>query len=325
MGKELTLFTGTTGLNNIVDPVRLEYNEETGVTELSEAINVEIDSSGRISRSKGFTLLSSGDYHSMCPFDCGGHTLVVKSNYGLVSIDQFGNVADVYLSLGDSNARMDYEIASDGLITYVYYVNGHDTGKVYDRTRSAWTTNTYIGPDSTKYLEDPPVGHLLCLFNGRMYVAMNNAVYASEQHNFGKFNFEENYVILPGRIAFIDSVPDGLFISDAYSTYWLAGTDLMPSSSGEAFRIKKVSSKPIVQGTGVKTDAEALGLDISGQVILVWTDYGLCVAGPGGYFRNLTINNLKRRTPAEGNNYLPDSTYGSSIILNDEQIVTTFI
>ena len=325
MPLQIRLFSGTTGLNNRIDPVRLSFDREAGIAELSEAVNITIDSSGRVNRQKGYTLLTSGDFHSMCPFDCGGYTLAVRANVGLIAIDEHGNTTTVNASINSANGvTMDYEMASDGSKKFIYYMNGFDKGRVFDRTHYEWETGDYVGPDTTKALDDPPVGHLLCLFNGRMYVAINNVVYASERLNFGKFNYEDGYLLFPGRIAFLGRVSDGLFISDSFSTYFLRGQDLMPDGGVEPFALEKISDKPIVTGTCSRTEAENIGLDITGEVMLVWTDYGCFAAGSGGYFRNMTRDKLIRRIPAQGYNYLPDSTAGASIILNDEQFITTF-
>jgi len=50
---EITVFSGATGINNIVDPVRLKFDPDTGIGELAEAVNVVIDQTGRISRKHG--------------------------------------------------------------------------------------------------------------------------------------------------------------------------------------------------------------------------------------------------------------------------------
>jgi len=321
MSKTVNLFTGSTGLNNKVDPVRLRFDPETGISELSEAVNVEIESSGRTGRQSGYNELVSGSFKSLCPFDCGGYSLVLQNGSSLVAVDEGGTLLNVRSNLTD--AYLDYEIASDGVKNYVYYLNGHERGKVYDRTHEAWEGLDYVGPDTTKQFDDPPNGHLLTLFNGRMYVADDNVIYASESHDFSKFNMEENYIPFPGRITLLEHMRDGIFVSDVYSTYFLSGGDILRADN--SFSLLRVGDKSIIPHSGVRCAAENIGLDFSGEVILAWSNFGCYVLAPGGYFKNHTINKLIRRIPAQGNNYLPDSNHGASIILNNEQLISTFI
>lgn len=321
MPLQIRLFSGTTGLNNRIDPVRLSFDRETGIAELSETANIRIDPTGRPSRQKGYTKLASGNFSNLCKFDCGGYTLAIKDGTTLVAVDEDGNYTNVRTGL-TSGAYMDYEKASDGSKDYIYYLNGNERGRVYDRTNYDWSAGTYYGPDTTKGFSDPPNGHLLTLYNGRMYIADGNAIYASEPHDFTKYNLAEGYILFPGKITFLDNVDGGIFVSDASSIYFLAGDDILHSD--RQFALKKLYDRPIIRGTGVKTMAENLRLDVIGEVIIAWTDFGCMVLGPNGYCRNHTIEKLIRRTPAEGNNYLPDSNNGASIIINNEELVTTF-
>jgi len=317
---EINLFNGSSGLNNKIDPVRHRFDPETGIAELSEAINVEIESSGRIGRISGFNELVSGSFKSLCPFDCGGYSLVLQDGSLLKAVDHLGTLTGVRSSMSD--AYLDYEMASDGLKNYVYYLNGHERGRVYDMVSYTWTALDYVGPDTTKVFDDPPNGHLLTLYNGRMYIAMDNTIYASEPNDYGKFQMEENYIPFPGKITLLEHMDDGLFVSDDYSVYSLLGGDILRLD--DSFKLKKVGDKPIIRGNHARCMAENIGMDFAGEIVLAWTDFGCMVLGPGGYYKNHTFNKLFRRVPAEGTNYLPDSAYGASIVMNNVQLISTF-
>ena len=77
MAAPVTIFSGTTGLNNTADQVRLDFNLETGIVDLSEAVNVRIDNTGRPGRRDGFTLRHGGNFHS----------LFTRGNTGYVGLD----------------------------------------------------------------------------------------------------------------------------------------------------------------------------------------------------------------------------------------------
>ena len=74
MGSPVTIFSGTTGLNTVVDPVRLPYDSNAGVSDLGVAVNIKIDDSGRPGRVDGFVSLESGGFHSL--FCDGGDCFV---------------------------------------------------------------------------------------------------------------------------------------------------------------------------------------------------------------------------------------------------------
>ena len=61
----LPLLNGTTGLNNRVDPLRVKYSAESGVSDLVTGINITIDQTGMPHSRDGKTVISNGNFHSV--------------------------------------------------------------------------------------------------------------------------------------------------------------------------------------------------------------------------------------------------------------------
>ena len=61
----IKLFTGASGLNTKVDPVRVQFNAAAGVSDLSSAVDITIDNTGRPGRRLGWNLKTVGELHSL--------------------------------------------------------------------------------------------------------------------------------------------------------------------------------------------------------------------------------------------------------------------
>mgnify|MGYP001820210685 CR=1 FL=1 len=321
MGEEISLFKGSTGLNNKVDPVRLVFNLETGVTELSLAVNVKVDPSGRVDRQPGYEQLVTGAWHSLCPYDMGGYTYAVKGA-SLYSVDLGGNILGIRSGLTE-NARMDYERSTDGRNTLVYYVNGHEKGYLIDRTSYAWEDIDYVGPDTEQVFDDPVSGaHLATIFNGRMYLAQHNYMIHSEHQDYSAFNLAEDHTPFNGRISMIKGMKHGMYVSDAFGVYFLSGSDIAPGD-WETLAFEEVATRRAVEGCNAKMDAQYLNPERKGKALLWYSRDGIFAGYDDGTTVNLTHDKLSHRVPATGTNYLPDGTFGAMTVINNEYLLIT--
>ena len=84
-----------------------------------------------------------------------------------------------------------------------------------------WTGDAYVGPPTTKTFDDPPIGHLLEHFNGRIYVANGCTIWYSEPFAYAWFNMAENFIPLASRVRMIRAVRGGLFVSTEEKTIFL--------------------------------------------------------------------------------------------------------
>ena len=290
----LTLFRGSSGLNNVVDPARLAADENK-VTPLAVAYNVDHDLTGRVSRRRGYTQKRSEASHS--GFCQGGDCLFVAGS-GLYRLA--GDYSRELLR-GDltENAPMSYvQVAGR-----IYYSNGLEKGYVPtggpDR---AWEAAEYQGPTTRKLVHGPVAGHLLSFFDSCVLVAKESVIYRSERFNYGwfrRYGFVEAQ-----RITLMQPVPGGLFVATPTRTFFYAGESI------EALQRRPVAHFGAIEGTVSACPASLLGLENLGGTVYLWaTTEGLCVGGPGGYFKNLTETTLTYPAAQRGCGIVHDSRY----------------
>jgi len=195
----------------------------------------------------------------------------------------------------------------------VYYLNGFEKGLVRDNASYTWVKPTaYYGVTTYRQFDDPPVGHLICYYNGRMFVAKDNMVWYSEPYSFGAFDLARNYWIFPSRIKMLRAVNDGLFVSDSFSIY-----SMLFKQPAECEQ-KVVHDCPAIEGSAVVGDSVKMQLPdditagwtpIQGPVIICTTNNGICVGLNTGKFKNLTVEKVVCPTANRATAVIKDNTY----------------
>ena len=110
------------GINNILRP------ERTPVDYLKTATNTDIDTSGGIRKRLGYSLLESGNFHSVWADD---HTALVVKDNSLHSVDSSLSTTDLGLAV---NERLTYD-SQDGS---VYFTNINLNGRVVGNSVAPW-------------------------------------------------------------------------------------------------------------------------------------------------------------------------------------------
>jgi len=127
----------------------------------------------------------------------------------------------------------------------------------------------------------PPAGDLLESYNGALYIASGPYLYFTLPHAYGMCRPYKDFFQFSKDIDMLGAVEDGLFVS-ADKIYFIPF-----SKTIEASPIAKAPYKAI-KGTMVKSNATALGLEGDEEVIVCYTEQGVCVGTNGGGFTNLT-------------------------------------
>jgi len=295
MPKQLNLFRGSIGINNKVDPTRLQYNPESGIEELAAAVNVDVSSSKRVSRRKGYTLQLAQAAHSLFP--CDGYCLFVSGE-------------DLYVLESDYTSSGIRNLTTGARMSYVrpesdtYYCNGTEKGIVRDRISYAWTAASYVGPPTTKTFSDPPIGHLLEVYNGVMLIAQDNIMWHSEPFAYSWFDLAKNYVQFGARLTMMKAVQGGVFVSTEEGTFFHKGGTVKEFIQG------KVADYPAIEGTAVTVNASRIGDGgISGLAAIWASKNGICFGGPDGSFRNLTERRLDYPAARYGAGLCRDGKY----------------
>jgi hypothetical protein len=260
MREPITIFKGTTGLNTVDDPVRIEP------TDLQSAVNITIERSGRVRTRNGLTELQTGAYHSLF---CAGKDCFVVSGDSLYQVATDGSLTGIRSGLADR--RMDFTQVGD----LTYYVNGIDKGYVKAGVSYVWSKGTYTGPESTRFFTGPPDGDHIEALAGRMFVSKDNVLWFSELFNFDLFDQAQGFVQYQTKVLFIQAVRTGLYVSTENSIYFLAFQDGVLMS-------RMVLPYPGIEWTNTKTDLTPadVGIESSGA-LAAWASREGAVIGTG--------------------------------------------
>lgn len=288
------LMSGSTGLNNIVDPVRLEYNPKTGMAELAEAVNVYIDDTGRVSRRPGQSLLSAVNSHSL--FCDKGDCFVVQEREADAALYQVGT--DYSLAGVRSSLTKGARVAFKQVGAKTYYLNGYQNGVIENGISAAWPVNTaHVGADTVRAFYPAPLGTHLELFQSCMWVAKDNVIWVSEPNAYGKFDMARRFFQFGSNVRMIKAVLGGVWVSDGEKTAFIAAGDKF-----DAMQYLKKSSFPAHEWSEnielvdlSQTDFQIPGLSA------VWScDAGLCIGTADGQLLVTTEKKLLYPAGANG-------------------------
>jgi len=285
--KPVPIYTGTVGLDTVHAEDDIAFDPETGVTALSAAVNVVIDKSAagrpRISRCKGFDLLTAGDYNSGWS---DGELAFCQIDTALYRMNTGGTFTGVRSSL--SGNRIVFARRGER----VYYSNGTQNGYIEGVTSSPWAIETYVGPTVMTSWSAAPRARCMAMFNGRMYLFSYehpDFFCWSEPDQPGLYNLAENHRIFEkgttGRmIAPVNSGDAGMFVSTDKVTYFITGA---PNVT-----VKQVANYPAYEGGVIqkKYSCRQLGVEMDGYAVLWRSTKGLCAGLPNGTMLNLTEN-----------------------------------
>ena len=288
---QVTWFKQSKGLATKIDPARIDYTPKLGVSHLAEAYNVDYDFTGAISRRLGVEDSGvTGNCHSF--YWAGGQCVFVKDNVLSILAEDL-SVTSVKTGLA-SGKRVSYFQVGDAIV----YMNGVTGGVIRNKTYYAYTKPPLTHyPDQTREYDDPPVGHIVCFFAGRMWIAVGSTLWYSEPYSLNLFRLATNYINLPGRITMVAPVLKGLFVSTTSRLYFFAGTN--PSQMHQS----TVAHYPAIEGTAAEVDGIAVG---SGQISplpmqMFTTTNGICLGTSEGQLVNLTYDTLEYPSATEGN------------------------
>lgn len=243
----LPLIRGVSGLNTVSDPVRIQYNADSGVSDLSVAVNIDIDKTGRPSRREGFTSLQSGNFHSLW---CDGEDCYVGKDTALYQVGADGGIVGVRSGL--SGGKIYYCQVHSG----VFYSNGSQNGFAVGSNSIAWPIDTYHGPETNRNFSSAPIGTHMGLYKGRIYIAKGPVLWNSELFQYGLFDMAKGFNQFGSDVIMVAPVEAGIFVSDRTATYFMGGVP------GE-FTLTKVCNYPAVENTLAVNTVEGLEIGLS--------------------------------------------------------------
>lgn len=301
---QINIFSGTSGLNTKLDPVRIQFNPETGISDLAEAVNITVDDSGRASRRPGRILLQEGIFHSL--YGNGSFGFVVQERVDDAAIMQIStdySLSGVRSGL-TKNLRTSFCLVDDK----IFYSNGIENGVIENGVSSAWPTNEHVGPTTSKYFTTAPIGSHIAWFSGRVWVSKDNIVWYSEPYAYGKFDMARGFIMFDSNVRMVKPVNTGIFISDNKKTYFFRGTN--PKEMVQ----KTVSNCPAHEWSEAIDLIDLSYKEIVGDSAIWSSDEGLCIGTEDGEIIN--ISKLKIAYPS--------GTQGASVVNLTEIINSVF-
>ena len=271
-------FDDLRGINTFVDTLRVT-KARASAHELVEAVNVDLDITGMVSRRQGYTSLYSGTApHSL--FSNGDLCLFVDASQ-LKTFSNSMDSATVVANLS-SNATMRYV----EVVNKIFCTNGVDIGYLNKDTMSY---STFTVPSKT-YKRTMPAGQLIEWYNGRLYVASGSKLYISDPLYPEAVDIRKGFLRFKGYITLLQAVDDGIYVADGTQSF-------IDGAQPEKFENKFVADYNAIIGTSVLVDPGFVGGYVDGLfgftpktgTMAMWlSEKGICIGLEKGQFYNLT-------------------------------------
>ncbi len=288
--KPVKLISAVSGLHTKLHPTRVRYNQDAGVSDLVQAVNISIDNTGMPYRRLGWNLLESGEFHSLwCD---GGDCFCILETASYASLMQV--LPDLSVVGLRSGLTKDKRMSFVDVNGTTLYSNSAENGQVIDGISSAWPTGTYAGVDTTREFQAAPIGQELAFHLGRVLIGDGSTLWESDPHSPGMFDKVRGFWQFASDIRMIKPMQNqapfrpGVFVSDSKAVYFLEGTQV-----GDYKQTRVASSPAHVGSCGVEY-IELDDLDVNEEGLgVVWSSReGLYLGLPSGRVRNLTKERL---------------------------------
>lgn len=288
----------------------LNTRERLDKSDLSVALNVDLDNAGQLHRRRGFTRKLTGSWHSV--YSTEGRTFGVKDGYVGLLADSFAFTPLAFV--GD--AAVEYAAVAGE----TYYASQTSSGRIAsDGTWHPWgspdgqtiwlspvtSPNDNVGAVRGKLLAPAPVPRTdhITYFHGRIYMAVDNILWATELYAYDWIDRTRNFMPLDAQITMLQAVSDGLYVGTTRSIYFLQG------SIAEGFKVTNLVDVGVLPGTDITMPADRVHpmgrqapVHSSGSVVFTTQD-GIYAGFDGGEVYNLTIGRM----------FFPDAVRGAAL------------
>lgn len=252
--------------------------------------NIDIDNDKQVHMRRGRTLKAAGSWHSIWNAGNGGLYGVRNGSLGFVQPDYTHvPIVDVgldWLSYVEIDRTMYWSSKSaHGKIDLDQNVNS-DWGTLNEQ--GVWWSpvlepSDTLGQVGGKLLRNPPKAEFMVYHNGRIYLALDKMIWATELFKYDYVDATRTYMMFEDGITGMAVVSDGLYVGTARNAYFL---------SGEFGKMQRVvtNSNPVIKGTMVPAvlDDYPEHPIHARTAINFATTQGLCVGFDRGIYKNLT-------------------------------------
>lgn len=239
---------------------------------LRNAVNVDIDNTGRVRSRKPVTKLYNGlGTHSL--FSCPIGTFFVEGT-DLKVLNSNNTATTIYTNVA---GKLAYEFFND----YVYFSDGavlkridssfviSNLGITVDTTITVTAGDKVVSVD----IHNPmPAGNIIRFYRGRLYIVSGKNVWYSEPYTYDRTKLYDNYMQWPSDISVFEPVSNGIWlVSD--KTYFLQGNT--PSE----FNTLTQLDYGAIPGTGTKVP--------NSNDVMWMSQRGVCLGDQDGTVTNL--------------------------------------
>jgi hypothetical protein len=303
--KESVVLSSWAGLRNNTSSERLAPND------LERATNIDLDDTGQPRRRRGYTLVSAGSFHSIWTSSRG--VLGVKNGaLGFLTT----NYTFVQLQTGIGPTPLAYvEIGPE-----IYFSSETNSGIIAeDNSVSAWgavasegtwlspvvNPTATLSPISGRLLGKPPMATSLTHYNGRIYLANDRTLWATEMYLYRYTDKTKNFFQFESPITALGSVADGFFVGTETGTWFL---------SGNLREMRRVAAEqePVIRGSMHEVSPDSLP-EIplkTRKAVVFMTPGGVCAGLDGGMVVSLTGDRM----------WFPDATRVASLFRRQDGI-----
>ncbi len=279
------------GIKNTVSRERLQMGE------LEAAVNVDIDNSGQVRRRRGYDRKDASSWHSAQTI--AGRAFAVKdgqlgelrADYSHSALASVGSDPLSYTAVGDT----------------VYFSSRSASGKIVDGAVQPWgqtggegewlspvirPTET-LGAIAGKIIAAPPLATEIEYYKGRIYLANERWLWATELYLYDLVDRNRNYLQFEHDITMVRAVEAGLFVGTEKQLFFLEGT------MADGLRRARTVDSGVIRGSSVMVptaavDPQARQSDSvpEGNSPVFLTEAGICVGLEDGRVINLTRNRV---------------------------------
>lgn len=293
------------GLKNTVSKERL------GPADLERAINIDIDDAGQVRRRRGYVLKDAAEYHSIKSigdkvYGVRNNSLgVIRPNYSFTALQGAGAGPICFT-----------EVSGD------VYFSGPISGVIAaDETVSPWgatdgqgrwlspvvTPTDTLGAVGGKLLGDPPKATSIEAYKGRIYLAAEKVLWATELYQYHYVDKTKNYMQFEHNITLLMAVGDGIYVGTTGGLYFIQGV------LGK-FQLTKINDDPVLAGSGQFVPTELVHPQArnqpvpSGLAAVFMATCGVMAGFDGGTCYNLTYGTV----------VFPPGVSGAALFRQDE-------
>ena len=278
------------GIKNTVSRERLKPDE------LVTGGNIDIDDAGQIHRRRGYRRVNSSPCSSLFTANSGVVFGVEGSTLGVINPDY----SFIPLQTGVGTAPISYVQVG----RTVYFSSVSSSGKINTASltvepwgivggAATWLSpvvnpTTTLAPIQGKLLRAPPLARFLTYFNGRIYMAVGNVLWATELYLYDFVNATRTYMTFETEIMGLGTVTDGIYVGTEDGTWFLSGPQF------SEFKRQSLMNAGVVPGSMIPIPGELAdphNLDqpvVAKNSVMFLTPQGLCVGEDGGQVFNLT-------------------------------------